>query len=238
MLPPSPVTRVSPDTDWKMIYDSQDCFTPSEEEEIKDQLRTYYDKTGIETVIKTISEEDFEEADKDSLETYAYWDYVNTWDDEDHWLIVFKVEGDSGRWAFEGMQGDNTDEQLDQVLSYEFNDQLTRYLWQNSKYTYGEAFIEAFKWLNDNSGKPDFDYERIIMLIVSAGLGALFVFTAKYDVDKRMARKGYKEIKYKPDMVGGQPKLVTCEYCGGTYVFGELKCPYCGAPGKTGNQDQ
>ena len=32
---------------------------------------------------------------------------------------------------------------------------------------------------------------------------------------------------------GEAPRLVHCDYCGGTYVFGEIACPHCNAPGKT-----
>lgn len=213
------------------IEDGVDVFTPAEEAEIEAAAQDYYDLTGIPITIETISQETFETSGFYSLETYAYHDYVVSFDNEDQWLIVFELEDDGG-WAFEGMQGDNTDDWLTEDFSSDFNDTLSEELWRSDG-SYGGAFATAIREL---AGKGyQIDWETVIMMGV---FDAIMIFTdvsLVVSIVKHRKEKaelgGFHEVKATNGGTG--PLLVTCDYCGGTYVFGETSCPHCAAPGKT-----
>ena len=56
----------------------------------------------------------------------------------------------------------------------------------------------------------------------------LYALAVRKDKRTPLARK-----EHEVDTHGEAPRLVHCDYCGGTYVFGEISCPHCNAPGKT-----
>lgn len=84
----------------------------SEESKIKKELTEFYELTGIVPAIVTVNN-DVWEPYYTSLENYAYDLYVNSWNDEKHWLIVYSndqgTNPDFLDWHWEGMQGDDTD---------------------------------------------------------------------------------------------------------------------------------
>ena len=59
------------------------------------------------------------------LEKYAYDLYVNTYDDEYHWVIIYSepknADPNFNDWYFEGMQGDFTDPILSTSVTRKFN---------------------------------------------------------------------------------------------------------------------
>lgn len=218
------------------VVDEVDAFTDAEEADIQKAARRYYDMTGIPIVIHTISQETFEAADKTDLSTYAYYDYVRRFTDEDHWLLVFEdIDRSNQRWAFEAMQGDDTDGWLTEDVTSQFNDDLTSALWRADGGTYGEAFATAIDELADR-GHPT-DWESLGAGIVLLGIAAITIGTEAHHTaaDTKMSKDldGFHEVKVAPAEAARGPRLVTCEWCGGTYVFGETECPHCGAPGRT-----
>lgn len=221
---PAPITSsLTPCT----IIDETDAFSDDEERSIQEAVSRYYDKTGIAVEIHTISEETFVASDKEDLETYAYYDYVNSFDDENHWLIVFLDEDRETRtWEFEGIQGDYTDEWLTKSLVDDFDDTLTENLWKTNL-SYGEAFTLSFDALNDATHRSS-DW-RVLLIAAAFGIaGVVLLILAFRPAAEKKQLNGYHEVN-----VGNQgPVLVRCDYCGGTYVYGETVCPHCSAPGK------
>lgn len=89
------------------------------EDEIDELLGNFNDNTGICPVIYTLYTEDYED-DYVDLESFAYNVYIETWEDERHYLIVFAVPEDQAAeyrkgklevpdYEYEIMMGDDTD---------------------------------------------------------------------------------------------------------------------------------
>lgn len=233
-----PPARLTSGEEPVIIVDETGAFTDAEEADIEDAAERYYDLTGIPIYIHVISEETFEAAEKDSLEVYAYYDYVRNFSDESHWLLVLEdVDRDAGEWEFEGMQGDDTDEWLTYEATDEFNDDLTSALWRSDG-TYGEAFATAIDELADRGFSVDWDdIGETALIIAFPTLTAVVIVACSISELKENKKtadqlKGYHEVKTEAMGQNG-PVLVTCPWCGGTYVFGETSCPHCNAPGRT-----
>jgi len=99
-----------------VIQDNLGLITPEEEDTLTETFEEFLEASGITPAVLTVSNEEWEE-DYYSLEDYAYDWYVNSFDDEKHWLIVYSQqaeveEGDFVDWYWEGMQGDDTDDVL------------------------------------------------------------------------------------------------------------------------------
>lgn len=213
------------------ILDDAGCFTASGQNDIVDAVGEFYEKTGIPVTIHTIGEQTFLDADKDDLETYAYYDYVNQFDDEDHWLIVFEdIDSEARKWAFEGMQGDNTDHWLSDEVTSAFNQDLTEALW-NENNSYASSFAFAFRSLTTRCGMPNGN--GIITGILAVIVGFCFLIPLKIiESSNKKTLEGFHEVTIPQENQKTGPKLVKCDYCGSTYVYGETQCPHCGAPGK------
>lgn len=154
------------------INDEAGLLTQDEKTRIQEQLNLYYSTSEIETHVHTITEEIYEEADKDDLETYAFYDYVRTFDNEDSWLIVVEDMG-NGEWQFQGMQGNNTDVWLQEKTTNRFNNTVTDSLWREEGY--GTALLTGFTELNENA-LTDTDPMADGGQIVFIGAIAIFAF--------------------------------------------------------------
>lgn len=246
----SPVTEPHTDAAWQMIDDQADSFTPSEEQEIEKSLHDLYMLSGIRTEVQTITEATFEAADKSTLETYAYAEYVNLFSDEDHFLIVFEDKGNNA-WNFELMEGDNTSDWLTDTVNNHFNQTLTEHLWATSRYTYGTAFADALTDLNTylqkSTEQDDTALSNVLLFVTTFfslwitclpfSLLDMAFHLLKGSIDKQMLHDGYTRI-LNPTMVMNryghpEPKMIKCDYCDGLYPAGSTVCPHCGAPAKT-----
>lgn len=215
------------------IEDDAGSFSAADSKAIEEACRQYYAFTGIPIEIHTITEDEYLEANKSSLEIYAYYDYVNRFDDEDHWLIVFEdIDPQKRTWAFEGMQGDNTDDWLSTSVTDSFNNDLTSNLW-NEDNTYGEAFASSLTALAEEAEKelePDIG---VVLCFIAMLAFNVILIRVMVKLKKRLDE--YHEVVIPAQNKSTGPELITCDFCGGTYVFGEHTCPHCGAPGKTVN---
>lgn len=212
-----------------VISDNADIFTSDEESALETALNDFYDKTGAVPAIWTVNNEDWESY-YDGLENYAYDIYVNNFDDEYHWLIVYSepevVDSKFNDWYFEGMQGNYTGSIITYSVADEFNDSLTEALTASSKYTVAEAFIKAFNVGAKSSGSIDIDFESLLGGLLSIGIFSLVLLSAIGDYSN--AKNFSKSVRV-PD--GTKPVEVKCAYCGGVYVQGTCtECPHCGAP--------
>lgn len=201
-----------------------------DESTVEETLRSFRDKTGIVPAIITVYNEDWQ-GRYQSLENYAYDLYVNTFTDEQHWLIVYsqpkEAEESFVDWYWEGMQGDDTDAIITQKAANRFNAKLQEGLTANSRYTVSEAFVYAFE---DTTSSIMESYINWGEIVVALGVG-LFIALHMYlmvffDPGNK---KEYQEASPCPTYVQEE----TCEYCNGVYVVGTcISCPHCGAPVK------
>ena len=108
-----------------------------------------------------------------------------------------------------------------------------------------ENLINCINTLNNSFVVPDKNLIYIIVISAAfvSALPFLFIVIAlliniakSLKRDKKLLKEGYKKVD--PTIIKNNegiytPKLVTCKYCGGTYMYGEISCPHCNAPGAT-----
>lgn len=214
-----------------IIEDDIDVFTAKEEKELKKVLDEFYDQTGIPVGIHTISETKME----GPIHIFAYNDYLDTYDDEGHWLIVYsRYVGDypefykQRMWKFEGMQGNYTDFILTDKRTLHFNEVLYNNL-EDEDNTIGEAFIDAFEdftpyakmaEIKDFSGQ----FMGILCFLYSISISIfIFFFIACTD----QIKLAFSDVKFFE--VSDNIKKSSCTECGHEYIENKrLKfCPYC-----------
>ena len=79
--------RLSTDYDTSLVIsDYINVF--SDTKALENSMMAFYDETGITPAVFTVYNEDWQD-NYSSLENYSYDLYVNAFDDEKHWLIVY-----------------------------------------------------------------------------------------------------------------------------------------------------
>ena len=106
----------------------------SDDSALEKSLEAFADKTHITPAVITVNNNVWQNS-YSSLEKYAYNRYLDEFDDENHWLIIYSEPqvhtSDFVEWYWEGMQGDNTDAILTTSVTGQFNSDLQRHLEQN-----------------------------------------------------------------------------------------------------------
>lgn len=216
-----------------VIEDTLDVMTPKEEDLLLGSLEAFQDKTGITPAVITVNNDKWK-GYYNSLENYAYDQYVNRFPDEKHWLIVYSSDLDTAfeDWYFEGMQGDDTDGILTESFTEKFNEHVNQRLTARSRYTVGEAFTEGFDYAANNSMGIKINYEVLIFMLFHSGIGVGIPLSALI-TSLRRKKDPDEELKKNATICpSATDKLMedTCEYCNGVYIHGlHISCPHCGA---------
>lgn len=216
------------------VVDNTHYVSNEEQALVVDSAKSLYETTGVPICV-VFDRNAVWETNYNSLENYAYDLYVNRYDDEDHWLIVYTDDGvdrqdvnNFSDWYFEGMQGDNTDPYLPERITSKFNGDLNRALTDKSNST-GEAFAIAFTNMAENAGKPFIDFSMFPMAVVWNGFIAFHMFMMVF-WDPHKKYRNYASCGRDTDEIA-KSKEVRCSYCGGVYYKGTVtSCPHCGAP--------
>lgn len=216
----------------KTDYDTQiviqdDANVLTKNEELLKSLNAFFDTTGITPAVFTVKDEVWRKS-YTTLERFAYDKYLDLFEDEKHWLIVYSpgAENDTGfdDWHWEGMQGDDTDPILSEHETNIFNDALQKALLQREKYEISEAIANAFDTLTPvvmNSYLTSYAFATILTFVVAYLLMFFFYFHPIRD-------SYYSKAVACPNNLVDQE---TCGYCDGVYVVGlHNNCPHCGAP--------
>ena len=164
-----------------------------------------------------------------SLENYAYDLYVNHFEDESHWLIVYSTPNSFQNdgfedWYWEGMQGDNTDGILTTSVTNKFNDEMQRDLTARTRYTVSSAISTSFDLITPTVMKTTIRWDLMFFAVV---IIAFICLHACLMLGINPKARKYAKAQRCPDTA----QEVACEYCGYTYVTGTCtQCPHCGAP--------
>ena len=222
--------RLQTNYDTQIYIDDQIGGVVKDPNMLMDSMTKFQKKTGI-TPSVVFCPNDAWENNYDSLEKYAYDLYVNRFDDEKHWLIVYSTESKEDGfedWYWEGMQGDDTDPILDSKQVDKFGESLQKYLLQSNQYSVDQAIAQAFNELTPHVmdkyfAQPGAACGIIFELVF---LGIMFLAMDFHPVRDN----NYRHAQVcDPKFVDQEP----CEYCGGIYIVGmHLSCPHCGAPVK------
>lgn len=215
------------------VWDDADVLSTDEEQELTQLLKSFKNDTGISVVIHTIHENEWS-SHFYSLENYTYDEYLNIFNDETCWLLVYATdEGEEFEdWEFEGMQGNDTNYILSTNRTHEFNYDLNKYLTARTKYTVGESFIKSLKTLSDGLMDAGIDGHNLMYSLIFLVFGMLIMGFIK--LVAYIARDKDAPLKAKAVQCADatSPLLEdTCDYCNGIYIHGiHTSCPHCGAP--------
>ncbi|HAJ96221.1 MAG TPA: hypothetical protein DCO72_00560 [Ruminococcus sp.] len=170
-----------------VIKDEANVFEQTES--LNDALTGFYEKTKISPAVITVPFEEW--IDDSSLENYAFGRYLNEFDtsgeefggdDENHWLIVYTQKGQRGDddfdWAFEGMQGDDTDSILTNSVTSDFNADLY-YKLETLQEKPEQAIAEEFTQITQKIKKPSF-FSKHIMFFSALFILAFVAFHAYF----------------------------------------------------------
>lgn len=220
-------TKLKEDYDTSIVIRDQNNVLSDEEEiELNEAFVTFLDKTGISPSFMSIDHTALRYSS--SLEDYAYDEYINNFKDEKHWLIVYCSTKDTKKdnWAFEGMQGNDTDSILYSRVTDLFNDTLCKELGDDTV-TVGQALVRSFNTVADTAMDEIFylDASTIVLVIVFSGIIA-FLITFTIISAKRASR-----LKDAVKAPSDNPVLKKCGHCGCLYYAETVfTCPKCGQP--------
>ncbi len=138
-------------------------------------MQAFYEATGAEPYVYTLREENFPThaygaLTKYTLEDFAYDLYLDTFDDEGHYMIVF-AKYSNGEWLWLDMAGTDTTGLIDDAAFEVFQDEMNTKLGDTAYTDKGKAVAECFDLL----AKEVFvvtvgDYVATILIIL-LGLG-------------------------------------------------------------------
>ncbi|SCW30044.1 hypothetical protein SAMN02910456_00385 [Ruminococcaceae bacterium YRB3002] len=213
-----------------LIEDRAEILDNNEEAMLVESLEAFRDETGITPAVITVNNEDWNKQMKGvTLERYAYDLYLEKFNDEKHWLIVYsqpeKPDPEFNKWYWEGMQGDDTDPILGTRETDSFNKRLQGNLLKEDKRSVAWAIADAFDGITPVAMKWYIDPAAVgvsIVMFILIPLPASILF-----IIYKVRRKNRSVTFCCDDEVIHQ---ATCEYCGGVYIAGQhTNCPYCQA---------
>lgn len=207
------------------IEDRLDILSDSDESMLQAALESFRDKTGVVPAVITDSNASWSSYYLD-LENYAYDLYVNNFEDEKHWLIVYTsdLSPEFEDWHFEGMIGDDVSSAISSDAESELTGVVYESLLARTKYSVAEAIAHGFDSTLEYIDKPRVDWIPLLFMLVWTGIPTMMLIRATKDYIKE--RNVYSKGVRCPD----DPVEVKCDYCGQVYIKGiHLTCPYCGA---------
>ena len=209
--------------------------------EVRKSLENFQFKTGI---TPSIFVQEADESTFGNIDGIAFDEYVATFGDEYHWLILFLVDSKTSEWKFIGMQGDNTDSVLTEPKTKQFNEELTNSLISGKSFS--EGFCKSFDNLTERTqkfDKNDLYYFFVKVFVIS------FLCLHCYFMIFHNSNKKYSDYEYVPNyqpeqnsdgqdinqtaqsytFENAQPNVeyVECIYCGINFPKNG-RCPTCG----------
>jgi hypothetical protein len=139
--------------------------------ELTEELKKFKEATGIVPAITTINNVKVLRGYK-TIENFTYSLYMQNFIDEVHWLIVYSEANNEGEWEIAEIQGHDADSILTIKTVKKFENSLKSNLNAISGESKTDAFLNAFKELNNIVMKPSISIEYLVLLI---GL-ILFIF--------------------------------------------------------------
>ncbi len=161
---------------------------------LNESFDSFYEKTGVQPYLYTLNSSAFPsqygDINKYSLEDYAYDLYLDLFNDEGHWLIVFVKYDSSPYYGWIDMAGDDTDSIITSSFFNKFQQSMQTNLNAQAKssFNYEKAIIISM----DNATQNALNYNvtdfiplifiSIFMLVFVGGIIAAIVQTVKHSL--------------------------------------------------------
>ncbi len=179
-------------------------------DELNAEFNSFYELTGVQPFLYTIKAEDFPKQygsiTKYSLEDFAYDLYLDLFNDEGHWLIVFVKYDDAPNFGWIDMAGDNTLTLINDEFFNRFQRDMQHYLnhatLDGSNMDYCDAIVTSFKYSEDYVFEMTSEARgQIIMYsLIFGGLVALMLYILIKTVKQTLLVNGYVNyIEKNPD---------------------------------------
>ena len=202
------------------IEDNANILSTEDEAILTTEFISFKNTTGIPVSILTEYQ-----SNVDYLEDYAYDKYIERFSDESHWLLVFTIDSDNDlkSIAMEGMQGNDTDGILTEMVGRKFTKEIKNSIYKKNK-GLKDAIIDGFNLINPTIMEKKFDipFEIIIFFIV---------WEIAVIVSTVVSIVGLINNKHLKNAYKGSPtmKKLLCPNCMNPYYEGTVtRCPKCG----------
>ena len=212
--------KLSTNYDTKIVIDDAgERLSDSEETRLRNTFKSFQQTTGITPAFESTSWA-VDMVWPYDLEDYAYSSYTTKFKDEKHWLIVYRG---GSNWAFEGMQGNDTDNILTKKVTKTFNGTFYKNL--SDGHSVGDSLIKSFDTITPTIMNNSFSVDDDIIAPVtfwSIIAGVAFVASIFNIINNYHMQTAVKmpEDSY----------LNHCPYCDTPYYANTIKtCPQCGA---------
>ncbi len=149
-----------------------------DEKKFNEAMRSFYDKTGVEPYLLTTVESKFPSSvygklGKDTLEEYAYDQYLDRFDDEGHYMICYVVANDGTEMWLE-MAGTDTTSLLDDTVFESLQENMSTKLYNSEDKSL--AIAECLLIMADEAYiRTGFDIFMFVLGILIAVGGAVGV---------------------------------------------------------------
>ena len=217
-----------------MIVDLIGVLDVSDQKKLEDTFKVFREKTGITPALLCVDNDIWKNRYTD-LENFAYDAYVNTFEDEKHWLIVYSQPKNADGWVdwyWEGMQGDDTDNIITSSTASKFNKVVQKNLTDESV-SVGDSIELGFEEILPSVMKPSFQ-PMVVVAFPFIIIHAAFMFYGILVAPAKSRKIDESSIEIKD--AAGSTLEDTCVYCRGVYVHGlHFSCPHCGAPIQASN---
>ena len=197
----------------KPVYDTPDTHIEDSigvidnEDDLEDALADFEDVTGICPVVYTVYDEDWQGEYYD-LESYAFSTYVDNYDDEQHFVVVYSIPEEQldpfiagdlvvPDFSWEAVQGDETDPILTEGMFRHFSKVFHNSL-ENGVHP-GSALADAFETITRNADEtlglksPMAVISMVLKCLPLIGVIAFFAF-AFFLVIRQFIRD--KDVEY------------------------------------------
>ncbi len=213
-----------------VINDSVGLLSETEEAEMKNAFLSFQDKTGVTPAFFTINNKELEKQGG-NLKKYAYKLYVNTFEDEKHWLVVYSTHNNRSNWEWEGMIGDDCESIITTNLENEFTNKLQKNL-ENNPGMLSVSVIDAFETIAGKTGK--LPISKILWIVLGVSAAGLCIYQAIKNIIKTKNKEYMEDPRINSVQCATaekEPETAKCQYCDGEFVVGlHTTCPHCGAP--------
>lgn len=205
-----------------VIKDDRNVLSGAETAELQDTFHLFFDYSGVTPAFQSV-DNSLWHSHYASLSGYAYDSYLSLFSDESHWLIVYSSDAD-GRtnWAFEGMQGNDTDPVITKYLADRFNESMQTML-SDSANSVGKSLKASLEKTYPLLRETYFYVEPnmwIFMGIWELAMVCLIVASVM-ELQRAKLFAGAKKLE-------GEPGKVHCPNCHQEYYEGVIEyCPKC-----------